>query len=256
MIIRKFPVKSPFIISAVLLLKLVITPILVFASDMETLVINSGSSAPLIISDSDGFYPHIVQELFGRLKIKSQTRHMAASRSLKNANQGIDDGVIARVKGIDKKFTNLIRVPGVIIELEFVAYSNDKNIKIKKWSDLKPYNVGYIRGWKIFEKNVTSYKSLVKVKNTNQLFRLLRNKRVDVVLCQVILSRFAMKQLGYYPHKSKSSLAAREMYMYMHKKNAVLVPRLTKELENMKSDGTYQQIYNKDIIAIINFAVR
>lgn len=236
---------------SVLLITALIMPTKVFASDEKAVIINSGSSEPLIFSTNKGFYSQIIQEVFSRLNISSQVMHLPSSASLKNANLGIDDGVIGRIKGIDKKFTNLIRVPEKVIDLNFAAYSNDKNIKIEKWEDLKPYNIGYIRGWKIFDKKATSYRSLVKVKNTNQLFLLLKNKRVDVILHQDIPAKYRMKKLGYFPHQHEPFLDSREMFIYMHKHNSALVPQMVKKLKEIKQYGTYQQLYDKYIIDVV-----
>jgi len=245
------PIRKISLISAVTIFYLMCTSIQVFASENKILIINSGSSPPLIINDQDGFYPHLIRELFARLNTKVQLKHMASVRSLKNANQGIDDGVIARVKGIDKKFTHLIRVPEKVMQLTFVAYSNDKTIKIEKWADLKPYNVAYIRGWKVFDKHVTSYKTLVKVKNIEQLFTLLKNKRIDIVLCQVIVSKYMMNQLNFYPHEHKPYLLSRDLFIYMHNKHAGLVPRMTSMLRKLKNEGVYQQLVEKHITQVI-----
>lgn len=231
------------------------TPIRALASDEGTLLINSGSSAPLILNDGDGFYPQLVTAIFERLNIKARTTHIPSARSLINANQGIDDGVIGRIKGLDKKLTNLIRVPEKILDLEFTAFSNDENLKINKWADLKRYNVAYIRGWKIYDKNVVFYKSLSKVKNTRHLFKLLKIKRVDVILTQYIPGKYMMRQMDYYPHEVKPSLLSREMFLYMNKKNSRLVPLISKELQILKNDGTYRRLYNKYITQVISTAV-
>lgn len=240
------------LIFIVLVSKLIVISSLASASDEKVLVINSGSSAPLIINHNTGFYPRLVEALFERLNIKARTTHSPSARSLLNANQGIDDGVIGRIKGLDNKLTNLVRVPEKVLDLEFTAFSNDKQLKINKWADLQQYNVGYIRGWKIYDKNVVSYKSLVKVKNTKQLFILLKNKRVDVILSQHIPGNFMMTQLNYYPHEVKPALLSREMFLYMHKKHSNLVPLITKELKTLKNDGTYQRLYDKYITQMIN----
>jgi polar amino acid transport system substrate-binding protein len=238
------------LLSAIVCL-LVLLPILVSAVQPDTptknsLIINSGSSSPLTIDDNYGFYPDLVNEIFTRLNVPIFIRHTQSSSSLKNVNQGRDDGVIVRIKGLEKKLTNLIRIPEKVIELEFIPLSNDKNIKIETWDDLKDYNIAYIKGWKIFDNKVMLYKSLTKAKNMTQLLQLLQKKRVDVILSQRIVSQSVMKQLNYFPYMH-SPLAKREMFIYMHKKNKKLVPKIESELKKIKQDGTYNKIYKKNI---------
>ena len=50
------------------------------------------------------------------------------------------------------------------------------------WSSLEPYDVAIINGWKILEKNVLATRSLTKVRDPQQLFDLLSQGRVDVVV--------------------------------------------------------------------------
>lgn len=221
------------------------------AAPVESLILNSGSSAPLIVKDNEGFYPQLAKELFRRLNIEIQVKHLKSSRSLKNAYLGLDDGVIGRVKAAGKKHKSLIRVPEKIIELGFVAYSNDKSIVINSWKDLKNYNVAYIRGWKIFENKVTEYKNLQKVKSPYQLFKLLKRKRTDVILFQNIPGRYIMKQMGYYPHEHKPYLDKRDLYIFMHEKHNGLIQDISTSLKKMKQDGVYQKLYNKYITDVI-----
>lgn len=249
---NRFKQKSLALLFSGICISTLFSPTQTFATTEKTLVINSGSSVPLAINNDSGFYMVLIQELFDRLKIKVKTIHLPSSRSLKNVAQGIDDGVIARVKGIEKKSPNLIRVPEKVIDLEFVAYTNDANIKIEKWSDLKPYNVAYIRGWKIFDKNVTAYKSLVRAKDSKQMIGLLKNHRVDVVLYQDIPAKYILKKMDYHPHKQTPALASREMYIYMHKRHIKLVPLIQNELKKIKSDGTYNSLYKQHIADIIS----
>ena len=40
-------------------------------------------------------------------------------------------------------------------------------------------------------------------------------------------------------------LASVDMYMYMHKEHAHLVPKLAQALKDMKADGTYRKIFDE-----------
>ena len=239
-------VKKKIILLTTLVCLFYLAPVSASENKPRSLIINSGSSAPLTIDDNSGFYPDIIHEIFRRLNIPVYVRHTQSASSLKNVNAGRDDGVIARVKGLEKKLINLIRVPEKVIEVEFVPISNNKNIKIKTWDDLKNYNVAYIKGWKIYDNKVTKYKSLTKAKEITQLFRLLQKKRVDVILSQRKLSHSVMKKINYFPHMH-APLVTREMFIYMHNKNYKIVPKIALEIKKIKKDGTYKKIYEKNI---------
>jgi len=212
------------------------------------LTLNSGTAEPFITADGGGYYGELVKEIFSRLNIDAKVIRLPSSRSILNANRGIDAGVVARTKGIDKKYTNLIRVPSAIVTFKFVAYSLDKKIQVKDWNSFKPYSVGIIRGWRIYEKNLVETKLLTKVTGPEQLFKLLLNKRSDLILFEYYRGSWWNKHLQAQAHLIGSPIAEKEMFLYMHKKHAALVPEITLVLEELKKDGTFQQIKNKYLI--------
>ena len=211
------------------------------------LTLNSGTAEPFINADGSGFYGELVNEVFSRLNIKTNVIRLPSSRSIINANQGIDDGVIARTKGINKKFKNLIRVPESVLTFKFVAYSLNEKIDVKNWDSFKPYSVGMIRGWRIYEKNLVHTKQLTSVTNAEQLFKLLLNKRSDLILFEYYRGSWWNKHLNANAHLIGSPIAEKEMFIYMHKKHAALVPKITKILSELKKDGSYQRIKNRTL---------
>ena len=227
---------------------IVLCSLLVSNTTAETkLTLNSGTAEPFITADGGGFYGELVKEIFARLKIDAKVIRLPSSRSIINANKGIDAGVIARTKGIDKKYTNLIRVPSSILTFNFVAYSLDKRINVTNWNSFKPYSVGMIRGWRIYEKNVVTAKRITKVTDAEQLFNLLLNKRSDLILFEYYRGDWWNKHLNAQAHIIGSPLAKKEMFLYMHKKHANLVPKITKIIEQFKQDGTYHKIKDKTL---------
>lgn len=153
-----------------------------------------------------------------------------------------------RIGGLVRLYPNIRRVPEKILDMEFVAFSKKTNIRTPDWKSLRPYDVGIIRGWKIFESNVTGTRSLTRVKNVDQLFELLVNNRAEVILLE--------KWIGLHIIKSKGlkginllgpPLAVRNMFMYLHKRHAAMIPKISAALRDMKSDGTYANIFNKSL---------
>jgi len=215
------------------------------------LTLNSGTAEPFITADGGGFYGVLVKEIFSRLDIDAKVLRLPSSRSLINANKGIDAGVIARTKGIEKKFKNLIRVPSPIVRFKFVAYSLDKKIKVANWESFKPYSVGMIRGWILYENNVKARK-ISKVTGPEQLFKLLMNRRSDLILFEYYRGSWWNKHLNAQAHLIGSPIAEKNMFLYMNKKHADLVPKITKVLEELKLDGTYQRIKDETLSMYIN----
>lgn len=209
------------------------------------LTLNSGTAEPFIKADGGGFYGVLVKKVFSELDIDAKVIRLPSSRSIINANKGIDAGVIARTKGMEEKYPNLVRVPIPVVQFNFVAYSLDKKIQVSDWDSFKPYSIGMIRGWKIYEQNVKDAKKITKVTGPEQLFNLLLNKRSDLILFEYYRGTWWNEHLGAKAHLIGSPIAQKDMFIYMHKKHADLVPEITRVLERFKKDGTFEQIKDK-----------
>lgn len=213
----------------------------------KKITINTGTLKPLFSADGKGFYNKLIKEAFSRLDINADVIHLTSARAMRNVNQGLDDGTMLRIKGLDKKLKNIIRVPIPILRFKFVAYSLNKNIQVTDWDSLKPYSVGIVRGWKIYEKNVVGTKKLTLATGVEQLFKLLINKRSDIVLFEQNRGGWWNKYLNANAYLIGKPLAEKDMFIYLHKKHKALVPKLAKVLSEMKKDGSYQRIKNNTL---------
>ena len=218
-------------------------------AEMPKLTLNAGTAEPFINADGSGFYGELVEEVFKRIGIEAKVIRLPSGRSIINANEGIDDGVIARTQGMDEQYKNIIRVPVPVVQFKFVAYSIDKKLQVKGWDSFEPYSVGYIRGWRIYEVNVKKYKSLTVVNNAEQLFRLLMNGRTDLILFEYYRGTWWNEHLNANAHLIGSPVAQKPMFMYMHKKHKDLVPKITAAIEAVKADGTYDKIADRTLPA-------
>ena len=218
-------------------------------AETPKLTINAGTAEPFINADGSGFYGELVDEIFKRIGIKAKVIRLPSGRSIVNANEGIDDGVIARTKGMDKQYKNIIRIPIPVVKFRFVAYSLDTKINITNWDSFAPYSVGYIRGWRIYEVNVKKSKGITVVNNAEQLFRLLMNGRTDLILFEYYRGTWWNEHLNANAHLIGSPVAEKDMFMYMNKKHEKLVPKITEALKEVKKDGTYQKIADRTLPA-------
>jgi polar amino acid transport system substrate-binding protein len=91
----------------------------------EKLVINCGNAGPYFTPEGGGFYADIAAEAFRRIDIEAGVIYVPAARSLINGNQGIEDGNIARIADMEKKFPNLIPVPEKNVDFEFTVFTRD-----------------------------------------------------------------------------------------------------------------------------------
>lgn len=230
----------PIIISILLLIN-------TNANADNTLVLsNGGTHAPMHTKDFKGFIDVVLTEALTRIGYKLDTRSLPNERSLINSDRGIIDGETQRITGLEKKYPHLIRVPEKIMDWQFVVFSKQHIDTTKNWKSLTPYTTSFITGWKIFEYNVPENVAVTKTRDPEGLFFLLDKNRTDVILYELWQGLALTKKHRYegvmvsYP-----PLAKKAMFTYLHKKHALIVPKLAQALKEMKKDGSYQLIYQR-----------
>lgn len=225
---------------------------LVAEATADPLVFNTGTRDPYTTNDNKGFLNQVVAEMFSRLGHKADVIvYQASARALQSANDGIDDGASLRVSGLTKKFPNLVQIPEVLIENDFVAYSLGKSLETKDWASLNDHEITYILGWQIFQNNLKGHTKTLKAKDPHQMFQLLKNDRVDFVLYERWQGLWRAKDLGLSVTTHEPPLAKREMFIYIHNKHMDLVEPAAQALRAMKADGTYQAIIDRTLKPLI-----
>ncbi len=214
----------------------------------RVLTINTAIIPPYNTVDHKGFEDLLATEVYKRAGYKIKRLLVNSERALLNINIGLEDGCMSRISGLQRLYPNLRRMKEHAVEWKFVAFTKDKNISITSWESLAPYNVAYLQGWKIFDINVKTYKSLKTVRTPKQLYRLLDLGRSDVVLHALRPGQWTVKQLGLDNiTASEHTLAVRKKYFYLNKKHANILASANDALIEIKRDGTYQRMYNNAI---------
>lgn len=209
----------------------------------EPLRLNSGVRAPYFQPDKSGFIDRLVPEVFRRIGVKAEgVQYAASERAMINANNGVDDGLVLRIRGLEKNYPNLVIIDEKIIDNEFVAYANQADFATTSFATLKGHQVGFINGWKIFESNLPGDVEVTRVQEAGQLFALLQQDRVDVVLYERWQGNQIIRETGSRAQLLAPPLATSEMFMYLHKKHAHLAGPAARALRAMKADGTWRRI--------------
>jgi polar amino acid transport system substrate-binding protein len=222
-------------------------------ADQRVYTLNTSYSPPHSTEHQTGYLDLIVKEAFRRAGYRAEIQMMPAERCLQDANAGISDGDIGRIRNMDDYYPNLVLVDEPVIESrDFVAFSIHKDFRTDDWESLAPYHVGIPRGWKIFESNVAGTQPLIKMDSTRALFKLLKNDRAEVVLNARIDGLYTARQLGIKNIRvMEPPLASLELYLFLHKKNREIIPRIEAALKAMKADGTFYDIRNRVLAATI-----
>ncbi len=230
-----------------LLLLCMITVIPPAIAAPDRMILSTGMREPWTTADHTGFTDLVVAEVFRRLGIKAEVSViLAAARGIKLVDDGVDDGLTARVAGLEKNYPNLVQVPEKIFDNDFVAAALADNTSkawtIRSFGELAPYSVAYIIGWQIFDHNLGPVRELTQAKDSDQLLTLLGNHRAEIILHERWQVLWHAKQKGITLRVFEPPLAPVPMYMYLHRKHIDLVPKVSAELAAMKRDGTYQTL--------------
>lgn len=218
----------------------------------DVFIFNTSTGAPYATKDQAGFQDLIVSEVFSRIGLKGRVEvYDASARALTNANENLDQGVAMRIKGLEKKYPNLIRIDEPLIDNDFVAYSKNIDLITDGWDSLKPFSVVYINGWVIFDRNLDPEQDHHTVKTPQQMFAMLEKNRVDLVLYERWQGLQNAKDSGMRVTVHEPPLASVKMFMYIHKDYASLAAKLAQALQQMKKDGSYKAIYDRTLKVLL-----
>lgn len=190
----------------------------------------------------------VSREAFGRLGVALQIVSLPSERSLRSANDGLVDGEGLRVAGLEAQYPSLRRVPESYVGIDFVAFGRDPAVRLDQgWPGLASYRVAFINGWKLFERQATTVaKSVIKVDQPEQLFRMLEAGRVDLVLYTRADGLALIRKLGMGGIVPiEPPLKQSDMFLYLHESKSALVDPLAGVLQAMKADGSYRRIVDE-----------
>lgn len=221
------------------------------------LVLNSPFSAPITAPDGSGFLDLLYGELFGRLGISFAIQLLPGERALSNANAGIDDGDVCRIAGLEAVYPELRRTEEGVLEYRMTVFSRRHDFPVQGPESLRPYELGFLGGWKILESVTAGHPRRQLLDTTDQLFLMLAHDRLELVIIDQLLGREAVERLGLSEIKPLSPpLLTGTWYLYLHEKHRALLPAIDRELRRMKEDGTYQSLRRQTLGAYEQFDPR
>jgi len=193
-------------------------------------------------AECSGMLDRIVKEAFRRTGVKAEIVFTSTKRSLVAVNEGLLDGEINRIEGMELSCPNLVRVPEPNMQMHFVAFAK-RDIPVSDWESLRGLRIGMVRGWKILERNTKDFPKITRLTEVSTLFEMLEIDRLDVVLYSKLIGYEELHKLGYKDiHHLSPPLCVKDMFLYLNKGHEDLVVPVTKALREMKQDGTYDKI--------------
>lgn len=212
---------------------------------VERLHLSTGATPPWGPGDGNpGYLKLVTEEAFRRIGVQVEIAQIPAERVLENVNRGIDDGDIFRIAGMEKAYPNLVMVPEPIANFEFTALTlaGGRPFVFSGWPSLEGMEVGLMTGWKFYEKQLTPATHTTYVANPSLLIGILRDKKVDVVLFERWMGAYTAAKAGVAIQKVDPPFAKMPMHIYLNKKYAGVVGKVSSALAGMRADGTLRRI--------------
>ncbi|MDH5600161.1 MAG: transporter substrate-binding domain-containing protein [Gammaproteobacteria bacterium] len=217
-----------------------------FQATAETkLHITTGFTPP--VSD---FYRNILKEVDKRMpELSISFEVLPAERSLILSNQGVNDGECCRIPLIiTRQYKNLIPVNHSFFSARFSAFAKKNRKPIEKFSELKPYSVGSVEGWKIAVNKVKEVEPAEThiVTTPEQMFQMLDKDRIDYGIVGYLSGLKSISNLKIKGIRAiDPPLIEKPLYIMLHIKHKNLIPEFNKVILNMKNDGTINLLYNQ-----------
>jgi ABC-type amino acid transport substrate-binding protein len=198
----------------------------------------------------------IVREAYHRLGIDVMIKKYPAERAVRLADQGEVDGEVQRVAGLSERYPHLIQVQPAINFIEATVFSKTTDFPVDGWESLSPHRIGLIRGIKFAEQN-TQGMSVAPADGYDTLFRLLDRGRVDIALSPRVNGWYHLRRMGMEGiHTLEPSVAVVDLYHYVHRKHADLVPQISAMFSRMRASGELPRIRARVVDILLERAAR
>lgn len=186
------------------------------------------------------------KELYSRSGLAVEVRYLPMLRDITEADAGIIDATMSRTMMATKDFPNLVRVPFPLLKFQQAAVTTKLGIHIRSWEDLKPYNVGLMRGSRTEYLMAESRMVNITLFNSWQNgFAMLQENRIDVVIASPLVAKSVSRQMGMKNVHVSEPIMECYTYHYINKKHATLAPRLAQSLKEMLEDGTTERLMGR-----------
>jgi polar amino acid transport system substrate-binding protein len=200
-----------------------------------------------------GVAVEIVQQLFDRLGMKTLTVVYPFERGMQRIKDGSED-VILMVSKTQEREAFISFTPPIRNSRWVFFHLKEKDFQWTQWEDLKPYRIGYVTGnnvGKEFPAAAEKYNYYIEeVKADIFNARKLLLGRIDIALTDVEVMQRIIELNPEFQNKldwNEKPVFESFYHLGISKKSflAPMLPKIKEVLEQMKGDGTFQEIFCK-----------
>ncbi|MGS2721666.1 substrate-binding periplasmic protein [Paraglaciecola aestuariivivens] len=192
----------------------------------------------------------VIQAALKPYSIEAQVEEMAGSRIILLVNSGQIDGDLSRVANFhevnnhDSQNYLIVKEPVALTHLVVVSLKSKKLPQPLNWHSINQGlpRIAYLRGSKTIRKH-TLEQNRVPIASNQQILEMLLKERVDYAIMFESVATNLLAQSEFTQQLSIYSppLSSFNLYIYLNKKHADLVPLLELSLKQLKSSGFMQE---------------
>ena len=229
----------------VILIYLLMAKLTFAATPADTIVL--GITAPALQSSQVQIAKEIFSHIFEELDYELKIEVLPSIRLAKQTESGAIDGELVRMSDYGDSHPHLTRVDEPIFEFSVAAYSNDADLNVASWEDLKGLNIGYRRGVKVVENELTTFNkdNLVQFTDIPYAFKILSLNRLDAYIGIEFLTD---ELLTNQPESivsnifKISNLKKESAHLFLGNRISYLAPIVSAALKKMKLTNRYHEI--------------
>lgn len=189
---------------------------------------------------------HILQVAYGKLDIEIDRKVLPLTRAHLDAEMGVVDGEVLRMKDEGPPPHGLIRIDVPLFVSQVVAYTCGETNEITDWHSLENYHIGIRKGIEFLEKNTAQFPRVTKQMTPGQLFDLLDAGRIDVVIANPLEgAKYLAMNKNTCIFAATPVLIEFPLYHYLNTKHRDIAPAIELILKDMAESGQINQIRKK-----------
>lgn len=187
----------------------------------------------------------VLTEAYSRLGIVVEAQQNPSFKSLELVNTGKLDGEISRAAGLEKLYSNFVRVPVPVHQFSFAAFTTNVELPEPTWEKLRPFSIGIKQGSDILLRRLQGMEP-IQVLNHEEMFKQLAEQKFDICISGQLHGLKIINELSLDNVKLlEPALEEMPIYHYLHKKHQKLIPDLVRVLLQMTDEGYMRQVHRE-----------
>lgn len=170
--------------------------------------------------------------------ITFQATTLPAGRATLQLTTGQIDGELARIHDYGNSYPEMVRVEPPYQQIRTVVFARtDFALPAAGNIPLQAYTVGIVRGVQHAENAAAAATDITRVTRSTQLIAMLAAQRFDLAVDAALNGAYAIRALQITNVREVATLQRQDLYLYLHRRHAKLVPAIAKSILAARQNG-------------------